>query len=99
MQVDPGAFFPSMDMGVLLFAVAALGRVIGVAGPALLLLGQTDAMILGIRRIPRTEMALVVVYQCSQLGENAVPREVFAGMVIVSIFTSIAAPCFALAAG
>ena len=99
MQVDPGAFFPSMDMGVLLFAVAALGRVIGVAGPALLLLGQTDAMILGISMIPRAEMALVVVYHCSQLGENVVPREVFAGMVTVSVLTSIAASCFAPAAG
>ena len=58
-----------------------------------------DAMILGISMILRAEMAFVVVYQCSQLGEDAVPRGVFAGMVIVSIFTSIAAPCFALAAG
>jgi hypothetical protein len=58
-----------------------------------------DAMILGISMILRAEMALVVVYQCSQLGENVVPREVFAGMVTVSVLTSIAASCFAPAAG
>jgi len=92
MQVDPAAFFSSIEMGLLLFIVAALGKVIGVAGPALLSLGKTDAMILGVSMIPRAEIALVVVYQCHQLSGNIVPEDVYAGMVVVSILTSTVAP-------
>jgi Kef-type K+ transport system membrane component KefB len=92
MQVDPGAFFTAFDMGIILFIVAALGKFIGVAGVAVVLLKKTDAILLGISMIPRAEIALVVLYQCRQLGENIVSAEVFAGMVLVSLATSIFSP-------
>jgi len=42
--------------------------------------------------IPRAEIALLIIYQCSQLGEGVVPQEVFAGMVVASLLTSVVAP-------
>lgn len=92
MQVEPDAFLTSVDVGIVLFVVAGLGKVIGVALPALLSLRVADAILLGISMIPRAEIALVVVYQCSQFGERVVPAPVLAGMVLVSLATSITSP-------
>jgi Kef-type K+ transport system membrane component KefB len=79
-------------VGIVLFVVAGRGKVIGVALPALLSLRVADAILLGISMIPRAEIALVVVYQCSQFGERVVPAPVLAGMVLVSLATSITSP-------
>ena len=92
MQMNPGAFISSFDMGIILFVVAALGKFVGVTGVAMLLVKKKDAMLLGISMIPRAEIALVVIYQCSQFGESIVSQEVFAGMIIVSLATSVFSP-------
>ena len=92
MQVEPSAFLVAADIGLLLFAVAAVAKLVGVAVPALLMLQRTDALALGVSMIPRAEIALLVVYQCSLLGEDVVSEEIFAGVVIASILTSIVAP-------
>jgi Kef-type K+ transport system membrane component KefB len=92
MQVEPNAFLVAADIGLLLFAVAAAAKLVGVGVPSLLMLKRTDALALGISMVPRSEIALLVVYQCSLLGEDVVSQEIFAGVVIASILTSIVAP-------
>ena len=92
MQMDPGALFTSFGTGALLFLAAVLGKFAGVAGPALLSLGRNDAILLGISMIPRAEIALVIMYQCLQFGEDIVPARIFTGMVLVSLATSIFSP-------
>jgi len=92
MRVEPAAFLVAADVGLLLFAAAAAGKLVGVAVPALAMLNRTDALVLGVSMIPRAEIALLVVYQCSLLGEDVVSQEIFAGVVIASILTTIVAP-------
>ena len=41
--------------------------------------------------IPRAEIAMVIVYQCHQLGDDIVPDNVFAAVVLVAVMTSIVA--------
>jgi Kef-type K+ transport system membrane component KefB len=92
MQVDPATFMVGADTGLLLAGAAAAAKVIGVMIPALLLLNKADALVLGVSMIPRAEIALLVVYQCSQLGDELISPEIFAGIVLTSILTSIVAP-------
>ena len=92
MQVDPGAVYSAFGLGMVLFLVAALAKFVGVAGVAGLLMNKKDAMLLGVSMIPRAEIALVVIYQCSKVGEDIVSPEVFAAMVVVSLASSIFAP-------
>lgn len=92
MQVDPGAVYSAFGLGMVLFMVAALAKFVGVAGVAGLLMNKKDAMLLGVSMIPRAEIALVVIYQCSKVGEDIISAEVFAAMVVVSLASSIFAP-------
>jgi len=92
MQVDPGAVYSAFGLGMVLFMVAALAKFVGVAGVAGLLMNKKDAMLLGVSMIPRAEIALVVIYQCSKVGEDMISAEVFAAMVVVSLASSIFAP-------
>lgn len=92
MQMEPDALFTSLGTASVLFLAAVLGKFAGVAGPALLALGRSDAVLLGISMIPRAEIALVIMYQCRQFGEDIIPAGVFTGMVLVSLATSILSP-------
>ncbi|VAX05196.1 hypothetical protein MNBD_GAMMA26-2102 [hydrothermal vent metagenome] len=89
LQVDPAALLESLGLGLLLFVVAVLGKLIGAGGPALLTLSRRDAALLGISMVPRAEIALVIISQCRQIGEGIVSNQIFAAMVLVSIATSI----------
>ena len=92
MQVDPTAIIPSIGMASILFVPAVLGKLIGVAAPALRVVEKRDAILLGISMVPRAEIAMVIIYQCSIFGSNIVSDEVFAAMVLMAIMTSISAP-------
>ena len=92
MQVDPAAIAPSLGLAAVLFLPAVLGKLLGVAGPALRIVKSHDAVLLGLSMIPRAEIAMIIVYQCRQLGGDVIPEEIFAAMVLVAVATSITAP-------
>ena len=92
MQMDPTAVTGSFGIGISLFVVAVVGKVIGVAVPALRSLTKADALLLGISMIPRAEISLIIMHQCRQFGDDLISEEVFAGMVLLSVATSIMAP-------
>lgn len=92
MQTDLGVMVGALHIGIVLFVAAALAKLIFTFAPALLSMGGRDAMNLGISMIPRAEIALVVIYECRNIDERIVPSEVFAGMVFVSLATSILSP-------
>jgi len=92
MQMDPGAFFDSLSLGLILFLAAALAKFAGVALPAMLLMSRRHAITLGISMIPRAEIALVILNQCRQLGDNLISAKVFSGMILVSLISSVVAP-------
>lgn len=92
MQIDPGTFFTSIGLAMLLLVAAIAGKVAGVGGAALVKLPKTDAMLLGVSMVPRAEIALVIIYQCQQVGGNLVPDTIYTAMVWVSVMTSILAP-------
>ena len=83
---------PSLGLAAILFIPAALGKFIDVAAPALRIVKRPVAILLGLRMIPRAEIAMVIAYQCHQLGDDIVPDNVFSAMVLVAIITSIVAP-------
>lgn len=91
-QIDPAAAFGAVEVGALLFLAALAGKLIGVTGSALLIIGRKDAAVLGVSMIPRAEIAMIIVYQCRQLGEGVVPDGILAGMVLVTAATTIVCP-------
>jgi Kef-type K+ transport system membrane component KefB len=91
-QIDPATLIPSLGIVLVLLIPAILGKFIGVATPALRIMKKHNAALLGISMIPRAEIAMVIMYQCHLLGEEVVPDEIFAAMVIVAVITSIFAP-------
>jgi len=92
MQTDLVALLQSLNLGLVLLAAAALGKLLGVGLPALNSMHVRGAMNLGISMLPRAEIALVVIFQCRELDERLVSPEVFGAMVVVSLATCIASP-------
>jgi Kef-type K+ transport system membrane component KefB len=92
MHVAPSAFMGALDVGLLLFVAAALAKLVGTALPALSVLTRSDAVLLGLSMIPRAEIAMLVVYECSLIGDDIVPQELFAALIVMAILTSLIAP-------
>jgi Kef-type K+ transport system membrane component KefB len=92
MQTDFSVLLQAGDIGLILFAAAAISKLLFTAAPALLSMSRGDAVTLGVSMIPRAEIALVVIYECRAIDSRIVPPEVFAGMVLVSLATSVLAP-------
>ena len=92
MQTDLATLGDAVTIGLVLFVVAALAKLISTSLPALISMNRHDAVMLGVSMIPRAEIALVVMYECRVLDERIVPPDVFAAMVIVSLFTCIIPP-------
>ena len=91
MQVNPGIVASSFGLAAILFVPAVLGKFLGVAIPALRIVKQRNAILLGLSMIPRAEIAMVIVYQCHQLGGGIVSDNIFGAVVLMSVMTSIAA--------
>lgn len=92
MQTDFNVLLQTGNIGLILFAAAAISKLLFTAAPALLSMSRRDATTLGVSMIPRAEIALVVIYECRAIDSSIVPPEVFTGMVLVSLATSTLAP-------
>ncbi len=92
LHVDPASFGKALPLGLLLLVVAVSGKLLGAGGGALFVTRPASAALLGFSMIPRAEVAMVIMQHGLLLGAWAVPQEVFAGMVVVSLLTCLPAP-------
>ncbi len=92
MRVDPGSLGEALPLGLLLFLVAAGGKLLGAGGGSLVVLQPRGAALLGVSMIPRAEIAMVIMQHGMLLGAWAVSERLFSAMVVVSLLTCLAAP-------
>ncbi len=91
-QTEFAVLMGAWEVGLLLLVAAALSKIVFTYLPAIRTMSSQDAMNLSVSMVPRAEIALVVVYEARLIDPRIVPPEVFAGMVVVSIGTSILSP-------
>ncbi len=87
--IDASIIFDSLNIGLVLLAVAILGKVIGAGGPIVRQSGLAGAIIVGVSMVPRAEIAMIVMQKGLELGDWAVSKEVFSAMTLVVIGTTL----------
>jgi Kef-type K+ transport system membrane component KefB len=92
LKIDVSMAIPAFGIGGVLLITAIIGKVIGAGVPALLQSGMGAGALLGVSMVPRAEIALVVIETGSELGDWAVPNQLYGAMVVVAAGTCIAAP-------
>ena len=90
--LDPDFAFASLAIGVPLLIAGILGKVAGTFFPAIAVTSVTGGLVLGLSMVPRAEIALVIASEGRKLGDWAVPPDLFGGIVLVSLVTSIVSP-------
>ena len=60
--------------------------------PALLSTSAGGALLIGVSMVPRAEIAMIIGQQARQLGDWAMPPEVYSGIALVSLVTCILTP-------
>jgi Kef-type K+ transport system membrane component KefB len=92
LRVDPEGIAAALPLGLLLFVVAVVGKLVGAGGGSLVALRPRGAALLGVSMIPRAEIAMIVMQQGAMLGATAVPPRLFSAMVVVSLLTCLVGP-------
>lgn len=92
LDVDLSAVRPVVVAGLLLSATAIFGKVVGKFMPGLQIQDRQTAWLLGFSMIPRAEIAMIIVQRGQQLGEWAVPSDIFGAMVLVTVVTCMLSP-------
>ncbi|MEL0113062.1 MAG: hypothetical protein VW835_15130, partial [Rickettsiales bacterium] len=88
----PQSLQSGLMIGAVLLIVAVLGKVIGAGLPALLTTGASGALLIGVSMVPRAEIAMVIGQQARDLGDWAMPVEVYSGIAVVSLVTCLTTP-------
>ena len=92
LEFNPEFFTSYFGLGSILLLAAILGKIVGTAGPALLICGRYSALLLGISMAPRAEIAMIIMQRAADLGSWAAPAQVFGAMVFVSAASSLVVP-------
>ncbi|MGB2884714.1 MAG: cation:proton antiporter [Dehalococcoidia bacterium] len=92
LNIDPGTLTTGLGIGGALLVVAIIGKLVGTGGPATLTTAWPGSLLLSISMVPRAEIALVIMQRGLNLGEWAVPGDVFSGMVVVVAVTAVISP-------
>ncbi len=92
LDIDVSAILPVLGAGLVLSIAAIFGKVAGKWAPGLQIESHSMAALLGFSMIPRAEIAMIIVQRGMQLGEWAMPPDVFGAMVVVSLSTCVLSP-------
>jgi len=92
LSLEPSAFTSALGAGAALAAVAIAGKIIGAGVPALVATGATGAALIGVSMVPRAEITMIIMERGQQLGDWAVPDDLYAAFVLVSAITCLVAP-------
>ncbi len=92
LRIDPASLASALGLGGALLVVAILGKIIGAGCPALMTTGVSGAALIGISMVPRAEIAMVIAQQGNDLGDWAMPAEVYASLAMISVVTCLISP-------
>jgi len=79
-------------LGSVMLIAAIAGKFIGAGLPTVFANGLTGGVLIGVSMIPRAEIAMIVAHQARQMGSWAMPEELYAAIVFVSMITCIGTP-------
>ncbi|NKB58264.1 MAG: cation:proton antiporter [Alphaproteobacteria bacterium] len=91
-RIEPQSLGLALEIGGLLLIVAVTGKVVGAGVPALMTTSGAGALVIGVSMVPRAEIAMVIGQQARELGDWAMPPEVFSGIALVSLVTCLVTP-------
>ena len=91
-DIDLASLGGAVAPGLVLLAVAILGKLAADGLPVFFLQGKTAAALIGVSMVPRAEIAMVIMSRGRDLGAWAVPASVYSAMVLVSAATCVLAP-------
>ncbi|MBD3167929.1 MAG: cation:proton antiporter [candidate division Zixibacteria bacterium] len=92
LSIEPGVLTSAVGIGAALTMAAFAGKIIGDGLPSWAVIGGSGAILIGVSMVPRAEIAMIIMHKGLTKGPWAVPSNVFAGMVLVSILTCIISP-------
>ncbi|WP_158085721.1 cation:proton antiporter [Henriciella aquimarina] len=92
MGISPQDIGGALGLGLVLFAVAAVGKLVGVGLPSLSFVRPRGALLIGASMVPRAEIALLVMGYGLSLGPWATPPALYNAIVLASLATCIVSP-------
>lgn len=87
-----GSLGPAAVPFAILAVTAVVSKLVGAGLPAIPFAGAYGAAVLGVSMVPRAEICLLIAQRAQRLGPEALPREGFTALVLISGLTVLAVP-------
>lgn len=94
LAMNPRTMISAAGYGVILFVVAAAGKLVAVGIPVSLMSGTWSGLLIGTSMIPRAEIAMIIMSRGLHSEKYHVPGDIYGAMVLVSALTCILSPLF-----
>lgn len=92
LSIDLSVALDALVPGLVLLAVAVVGKLLANGGGTLAYSGAVGATAIGVSMVPRAEITMVVMQKARSLGAWAAPQTAYAAMALVSLATVVVAP-------
>lgn len=92
LSIDLSVALHALVPGLVLLAVAIVGKLLANAGGTLAHGGAVVATAIGVSMVPRAEITMVVMQKARSLGSWAAPETAYAAMALVTLVTVVVAP-------
>lgn len=93
-HIEPELLGQAAGTGAFLALVAILGKVFGTGVTARFFTNWRGVLLMGASMVPRAEITMVVIERGRQLGDWAMPGDLYAAMVLVSAVTCLGTVLF-----
>jgi Kef-type K+ transport system membrane component KefB len=81
----------ALGTGAVLLVAGVAGKLLGTGLAVARTSGWTAGLLIGVSMVPRAEIALIIMRQGQRLGEAVMPGSLYAGMVFMSLASSVLA--------
>jgi Kef-type K+ transport system membrane component KefB len=92
LDIDPSSIGGAVGIASVLIIPAIISKLIADGIPVFVMNGYRSAVLIGASMVPRAEIAMIIMQRGLKKGNWAVPSDIFAAMVIVSMITCMISP-------
>ncbi|MEM7023041.1 MAG: cation:proton antiporter [Pseudomonadota bacterium] len=92
LTIDFDFLGPAIGLGCLLLLVGAFGKIVGTSLAIATTTGWVGGLLIGVSMVPRAEIAMIIMQHGRNLGDWAVPDDLFGAIVFVALGSCLVTP-------
>lgn len=92
LKIDPTGLGDALWPGLVLLIAAVAGKLLGNGLPLFVMEGLPAAVLVSVSMVPRAEITMVIMSRARELGDWALPKDIYSAVILVCAVTCLVSP-------